>query len=139
MLPVEPPKPTSRFFEPEIRKAIVISCEHYSINSYLNLRREQPEVVDISNVKEDTDRMIDILKLLGFEVNELISPNTEQVGELLQSTIQDQFATSTNGKKTTFWIYFAGLGFFDYGDAAMKVHLDDESPVPLEMMLRYLS
>ena len=36
-------------------------------------------------------------------------------------------------------MYFAGLGFFDYGDAAMKVHLDDESPLPLEMLLRYLS
>ena len=79
----EPPKPCSRFFEPEIRKAIIISCEHYSINSYLNLRREEPEVVNLSNVKEDTDRMIDILKLLGFEVNELTNPNSEQVGELL--------------------------------------------------------
>ena len=83
--------------------------------------------------------MRELLQQLSFEITELKDPSSEEVGQYLQSTIEEQFALSKDGKKTTFWVYFAGLGFFDYGDAAMKVHLDDESPLPLEMLLRYLS
>ena len=103
------------------------------------MRREEPNAISLPKVKADADRMRDILALLGFETTELTSPTSEQVGELLQTTIQEQFAISATGKKATFWIYFAGLGFFDAGDATLKFHLDDEAPVPIEMMLRYLS
>ena len=92
----------------------------------------------MTTVQQDADRMKELLQQMQFEITELKDPSSEEVGQYLQNTIEEQFQLSKSGKKTTIWVYFAGLGFFDYGDAAMKVHLDDESPLPLELLLRYL-
>jgi len=85
----EKPKQPSRYFNADVRKAIIITCDHYSVGSYLNLRRSDPEAVSIPAANDDAAKMKSILEQLNFEIQELNNPNSEKVGEVIQAAITE--------------------------------------------------